>query len=132
MRLNILCDVHWESRVDRTLRDLSSSGYRGLFDSRDYGQGLSGIAVVLMCRNPSLKFKRRVRFVRKEKTLHMDIMLDFDQMRKADDPLRTQMVADRLADEVPSVLRKYSFPDFDEARFVEDLKGWLKTIGNPP
>ena len=61
MRLNLLCDAHWESRVDRGLNELSSTGYRSFFEARDYGKGLSGITVVFMCREPRLNFKQRVR-----------------------------------------------------------------------
>ena len=52
-------------------------------------------------------------------------MLNFDQMRQAEHEFRKRIVAERLAQEVPGILRKYSIPDFDEARFVEDLKSWL-------
>jgi hypothetical protein len=129
MRLNILCDAHWESRADRVLHALSATGYRSLFAARDYGQGLAGITVVLMCRDPSLKFKQRVRLVKKERKLYLDIMLDFDRMREADDGTRRGIVVERLASEIPAILSKYSIADFDEQRFVGDLRQWLEGIG---
>jgi hypothetical protein len=129
MRLIITYDAAWEARLDGVTKAFSLSGYRNLFDSRNYGEGLRGIAVILMCRDPNLKFKQRIRFVKKNKTLYMDIMLDLDQMRQANDDVRKKIVAERLADEVPTILCKYSIPDFDEARFVKDMKAWLKKIG---
>jgi hypothetical protein len=114
--------------LGRVLGDLSASGYRALFEERDYGQGLIGIGVVLMCRDPSLKFKRRISLAKKERTLYLDIMLDLDRMREADDETRRRIVVERLASEIPTVLSKYTIADFDDKRFTEDLKHWLKSI----
>ena len=52
-------------------------------------------------------------------------MLDLEEMRQADQQIRKKIVAERLADEVPDVLRKYSISDFDKVRFIEDFKSWL-------
>jgi hypothetical protein len=128
MKLNILCDANWESRLDSVLKDLSATDYRNLFNARNYGQGLIEVVVVLMCRNPRLNFKQRIRFAKKKMALSLDIMLDLDQMQKADDNTRRRIVIDRLTDELPVVLRKYSIPDFDETRFIDDLRSWLNGI----
>ena len=55
-------------------------------------------------------------------------MLDLEEMRQADQQIRKKIVAERLADEVPDVLRKYSISDFDKVRFIEDFKSWLLEI----
>jgi hypothetical protein len=128
MRLNLLSDAHWESRVDKVLDDLSARGYRNLFAGRDYGKGLSGITVVFMCQDPDLNLKKRVRFDAAEKKVYLDIMLDLDRMRQAEPAVRRTTIAERLAQEVPAALRKYAISDFDEPRFVEDLNTWLKEI----
>ena len=78
-----------------------------------------------MCRHPERNFKQRIRFAKKEKTLFMDIMLDLEQMRQAEHKDRKRIIAERVVDEVPIVLRKQSIEDFDEARFVHDLNNWL-------
>ncbi|MFT3684298.1 MAG: hypothetical protein QM783_05120 [Phycisphaerales bacterium] len=102
------------------------------FRSKEYGVGLAGIGVVLMCRNPELNFKRRIRFSRKEKILYMDVMLDLAQMRESHHNERKQIVFARLIEEVLAVVRKYSISEFDDARFAEDLKEWFVEIGEPP
>lgn len=81
-----------------------------------------------MCRNPELNFKRRLRLSKSDETLYMDIMLDLAQMRDADHDVRRQIVFERLLKEVPAVVRKYSIKDFDDARFAEDLKAWLREM----
>jgi hypothetical protein len=81
-----------------------------------------------MARNPELNFKRRIRFLKKVRTLYLDIMLDLEQLRQVDDNGRKRIVINRLEKEIPVVLQKYSIQDFDELRFVKDLKSWLKTV----
>jgi hypothetical protein len=95
------------------------------FVSKDYGVGLRGVGVVLMCRDPQLNFRRRLRFARKERIVYTDIMLKLEQMRHADYERRKRIVIERLLEEIPPVLRKYAILDFDEDRFAEDLKSWL-------
>jgi hypothetical protein len=81
-----------------------------------------------MYRNQSLRLKRRIRFVRKEKILYVDIMLDVEQMKQADVRAKKQIVIRRLIDEIPEVIRKYSIADFDRVRFNDDWNNWLKEI----
>jgi hypothetical protein len=126
MRFNLLSDAHWESRVDKVLNELSATGYRQFFEARDYGSGLCGITVVFMCREPSLNFKRRIRFSANEKKFYIDIMLDLNQMRGANNEERKRIVADRLIDELPLALQEKRISDFDQRRFVDDLNTWLK------
>jgi hypothetical protein len=128
MKFNILCDSEWDSMVSTALRELSRTGYRSLFEERDYGPGLRGLIVGFICRDPGLKFKRRIRFVKKEKNLYMDIMLSLDQMRHAKPDVRKRMILERLSEEVPTTLHKYVIPNFDAARFIADLNSWLKGI----
>jgi len=129
MRLNLLSDAHWESKVSKVLDELSSTGYRQLLAASDYGKGLSGITVVFMCQDPSLDLKQRIKFAKKDKKLYIDIVLQLDQMKLATPDARKRIVIERLADEVPAILHKLSIKDFDEPRFVKDLKSWLGSIG---
>jgi hypothetical protein len=129
MKFNLLSDANWDSRVGQAVGELLTRESRIFFEERDYGAGLVGIVVVFMCRDPNIKFKRRIRFVRKTKAIYMDIMLDFNQMKPATDEFRRRVVAERLLDEVPAVLGKYSIPDFDRQRFIADLSDRIRTNG---
>lgn len=131
MHLRITCDVNEGSGVGEVVGEISGPTRRH-FVPKDYGIGLAGVAVVLMCRDPERNFQRRLRFARKEKTVFMDVMLDLAQMREADHSGRKQIIRERLTEEIPAVVRKYSIGDFDDARFAEDLKAWLAEIGEPP
>lgn len=131
MHFRITSDANESSGVGEVVGDISGPT-RWHFEPKDYGPGVSGIGVVLMCRDPYLKFKRRIRFVKKDKktpyfdkTLYMDIMLDFPQMLELSHEQRKAVIIERLCNEIPTILRKYAFKEFDEPRFVDDLKNWL-------
>jgi len=129
MHFRITGDVASESGLAPIITEMSGAT-RQYFLSKDYGIGLLGIVVVLMCQDQDLKLKRRVRFARNDKKLYLDIMLDLDQMKRSDPKLRKRIVAERLIDEVPQVLGKYSLSDFNMVRFMADLNDWSMTIGN--
>jgi hypothetical protein len=79
MHFRITSDVNKESGVGEVVRELSGPT-RKHFVSRDYGSGLPFMGVVLMCRDPALDFKRRIRFAKKDRTLYMDVMLHLPDM----------------------------------------------------
>lgn len=119
MRFNILSDANWEAKIDHVQRVLDLWNF---FYHRNYGNDLSGgIVVVLMCRDPEYKFKQRIRFSKKEQKLYMDIMLDYLNFVTASHAQRRQMVAKHLQTEIPLVIAKYKFKDFDLERFSTDL-----------
>jgi hypothetical protein len=49
-------------------------------------------------------------------------------MKQAGFRTRKQIVAAKLATEIPDVIRKYSIDDFDEVKFDNDWKNWLTEI----
>ncbi len=128
MKLNILGDTHWESKVDQLIDALTELDYRSYFEEFDYGSGLNKIAVFLMCQNPELNLKQRIRLSKKEKTLYMDIMLDLPTMKSVDMSNRKRIVAEKLIQEIPAIVSKYKLPDFDTPRFIADLQAWIHSI----
>ena len=129
MKLNILGDTHWESKVDQIIDALTDLDYRSYFEELDYGSGLHKVAVFLMCQNPELNLKQRIRLSKKEKILYMDVMLDLPTMKSVDMPTRKRIVAEKLIKEIPSIISKYKLPDFDTPKFIADLHAWIHSIG---
>jgi hypothetical protein len=119
MRVNILSDSNWEAKLDHAMRALALHDF---FENRSYGQDLSGgIIVVLMCRDPDLKFKQRIRFSKKPQRLYMDIMLSLPEFISATHAQRRQILAARLTDDIPRIIAKYRFKKFDLPGFSNDL-----------
>lgn len=95
-RFNILADFCWESEVDKVLDRLSAIEYRRFFVEQYYGSSLEGITVVLMCQNPDLNLKQRIRFSKKEKKIYLDLMLDLNQFLLIDQRQKERVVAEKL------------------------------------
>ncbi len=129
MTMFITCDAWWESKVDKVLGDLEDLGYRRFFEEKDYGESVAEIGIILMCQRASLNLKQRIRFAKQKRDFSMDIMLDLEQMMQLDHESRRKIIAEKIVTEVPLVLRKYKFKDFDLPRFSKDLSDWFKQHG---
>lgn len=126
MDFRISADVHKDSKVDEVLYELELDEH---FSNRYYDDSGITIFIVLMCRAPYLNFKQRIRLSKTENCLYMDIMLDFEQMKDATPGERKSIVAEKLITEVPQIIAKYKFRDFDLGRFSADLKEWFENHG---
>src|SRR5688572_19040015 len=124
MHFRITSDANQESGVGEVADELSGPT-RQHFVPRDYGNGLPRLCVVLMCRDPHLDFKRRVRFSKNDETLYMDVMLHLSDMIPLTHDERRSVIVQRLEQEIPEVLTKYAFRDFDQSRFESDLHEWF-------
>ncbi len=119
MDVFITSDSNWEAKIAHATRTLS---LRPFFAERDYGPGLSALSIILMCRDPSLQFRRRLRLDRKKRDLHSDIMLDLPTMQTAGHAGRRSIIAERLLADIPPAIAKYRLPDFDLPRFTHDFQ----------
>ncbi|HEX6429921.1 MAG TPA: hypothetical protein VF008_19640 [Niastella sp.] len=126
MRFSLLCDAHQDAGLDKVLFRFSDLGLKRFFEERNYGDTLAGITIVLMCQNPALNIKQRIRHSKKEKKLYMDIMLDLDQFKQLSQEQRERIVAAKMFAELVPVLKKYKFGHFDVEAFEADLGSWLK------
>ena len=130
MNVFITGDSNVESGVVRVVVDLSGPT-ADYFAPRNYGASVAGIAIVLMCRDPELKFKQRRRFSKKDKTLYLDIMLDIVEMESLEHSERVDVASRAIITEVPAALERYRFEDFETDRFVSELTEWLVSRSRP-
>lgn len=126
MRFTITGDVDNRSGVQDVLNAISNNDLDDYFDERCYDDSGLELFVVLMCRDPSLKFSQRMRYSRGENVLYMDIMLDFERMRLAELKMRKVIIAEEIGKQVPKIIAKYDI-DFDSERFSKDLGNWFAT-----
>ena len=116
LRVTVLADMNWESKIDHALRVLELTKS---FDERnhDYGASLAKICVVIMCRDPDLAFKQRIRYQKADCIFSMDIMLRLPEVVVMRHPQRRRLLADCLLEQVPERLRRYRFAEFDHRTF---------------
>ena len=121
MKVSISCDADWEAKIDKVVYALSDLNYRRFFEERHYGSSLESILIGLMCQDPELNLKRRIRYTKKEKQLSLDIMLDINQFKQIDQRERNKIVIDKILSEVIPIIKKYKFEDFDTPKFEDDF-----------
>lgn len=127
-RFNILADFYWEAHLDKILDTFSELGYRKYFSEQDYGTSLEGLTVVLMCQDPNLNLKQRIRLSKGERKIYLDIMLDLPHFIKITQKEREKIVAEKLISEIPPIIAKYKLDDFNMVKFETDLKSWMSKI----
>ena len=123
MRVSVLADYDWRSKVDHAMRVLD---LRSTFSDRDYGPGLKNLVVVLNCRDPSLGYKQRVRLVKKTLTLYVDVMLDLPYFLTATHEQRRARIAEQLEVDVIAVLRRRQLKNFDCDTFEHDFGEFIR------
>ena len=128
MILGITCDIDWESRLDKVLDSIIDAGYKHYFEKRNYGSSLNEMFVVAMCRNPEYNFKQRIRLSKKEKVLYLDLMFDLNQFKVIEQNEREKIFATKFVTEIPPIVAKYKFDDFDLPQFEADLKKFLNKL----
>jgi len=127
-RFNILADFYWETNIDKVLDLLSDTGYRRFFLEQNYGSSLEGLTVVLMCQDPNLKLKQRIRLSKKERKIYLDIMLDLNQFMGLIQKEREKIIVEKLLSEIPPIIAKYKLEDFNVSKFEMDLQSQMSKI----
>ena len=123
-------DADWDTYVGRFGTEIVKMGIVDHFQKIDYGQGIKKIIILLLCRDPIFEFKPIINFTKKDKTLGMDIMFDFELMKTISMEERKAIIAQKLHDEVPVIVRKYKkIEDFDHERFIKDFQQWIVNLG---
>lgn len=129
MRFGFTSDTNYEAKVDQVTGEFPQREIEDWLHFKNYGTDLVGIGIVLMCRNPEYNFKQRIRMDRKNKTLYIDLMLDYyyfiSDVTQED---RINVVANKIINELPPIIKKYKLKDFDTDLFMSDLKGFLEKI----
>jgi hypothetical protein len=122
MRFNILGDYTASSGVGIVLDNLTDKKYREFFQGKNYSQEIENITVVIMCQNPALELKQRIRFSKKEKKIYLDIMLDLSLISSMSYLQKETYIIERIVKEVPIIIEKYKIKDFNLVQFNTDLQ----------
>jgi hypothetical protein len=126
-RIFITADYWHETRLGVIVRDPLFHELERNLSSIDYGSSIKKIGIILFCND--MEWKPRIRFLKKDLCLELDIVFDFLEMYNAEDFERKEIVGQRLLSDLEQIIRKYKFNDFDLPRFLHDFEGELKRIG---
>ncbi|MFT3935795.1 MAG: hypothetical protein QM726_19360 [Chitinophagaceae bacterium] len=127
-RFNILSDTNWETKVENAIDLLD--GIQHYFEMRNYGKGLAGIVLVVMCRDPRLKFKQRKRFLKKNNYLYLDIMLDYSEMiSTTDNFLKARIIVEKIKQELFPILANYNLNNVELAKLETDFNNFIRSKG---
>ncbi|RZF55980.1 hypothetical protein EXE30_04055 [Acinetobacter halotolerans] len=126
-QFNLMSDTSLGSGVLEAKQHITTTQFYRLIESENYGSDLNGIAIVLMCREENSMFKQRLRFSKKEKVLYMDIMLDYDKFSILSHKQRISEICRVLLTEIPLIVKKYKFKDFDLDLFINKLNYWFES-----
>ena len=127
MECNIFGDCDHYSGLPDVLHWLSRPEQEEVF-AKDYGDGLGSIAVVLVCSQLMDGFKPRIRHAKKAKRLSMDIILNFNQFVGLTAGTRKKHVVEALLEDVPRIVTKYNFDNFNTELFVSDFKEYYSGL----
>lgn len=128
MKLFITTDSNWEAKIEKVADALYDTGYVSFFEQQNYGTSLNGISIVLMCRDKNLNFKQRIRFIRNEKIIYMDLMFNIDEFLNISQGEREKIVVNKIIEEVPKIVAKYKLADFNLTKFNKNLNKWMTKI----
>ena len=125
MVIFITSDSNREAEIHTVISKIKSQGIADYFGVKNYGNDLVDVSLFLICRDPQYNFKQRIKFKKAEKRLYIDIMFDLYEMVNAGMETRQKIVVHKLINEIPPIIEKYKFKDFDLVKFEADWKNCL-------
>ena len=117
-----------ESDVGGIVGSISASTMRR-FDAASYGSNLKEIVITIVCRDPSRSFKRPDRFSKADKTLYMDVVINFGLSCELTRQELVNLILGQIVTNLSATLRKYRLKDFAEMTFTKDLREWFTELG---
>lgn len=116
------------SDVGEIVGSISASTMRR-FDATSYGSNLKEIVITIVCRDPSRTFKRPDRFSKVDKTLYMDVVIDFGLSCGLTRKELVNLILGEIVTKLSLTLKKYDLKDFADVTFTKDLREWFIELG---
>jgi hypothetical protein len=121
MKLSINLDYDLEAGDLLLLTGEIRGAIKNFFIAKEYGSGMSCIAIIINCRPSYLNHKLRKRFDKKSKVLYMDVMNNFEIMCELSEPDKLDLVTRNFYSSIESIKGyKKKIVDFDFDSFEKD------------
>ena len=124
-KFHLISDTFFSSGILEAKQRITNNQLHKIIESEIYGDDLNGIVICLMCCDPDIIFKRRLRFSKKEKVLYMDIILNHDQFSVMSHEQRISEICKILLEKIPLIFKKYKFNNFNSSKLMKNLEDWF-------
>lgn len=128
MILQFSGDYYDVSGFDDLIFSINNNKLDDYFIPKSYGNDLNKIFIVSRCLKKENEYKPSIRLRKSDSTLLIDIMFDLKSMIKATKRERREIFIKKINEELPPIIKKYKFKDFDLERFMADFNTYVKEI----
>ncbi len=121
--------LEWDETIGVLASDMYPirEGLELLLQSKQYGEGVSVIWIVLIARERELKLRKR--FVKKARRLEFDVILDFQGIYNlGSKEAKILAVKQGLAQGIESVVSRYKKLDFKGNDLIKDSNAFLLAL----
>lgn len=125
MEIFLTCDAHWESGVENIIDDFYDNNLENTFALKQYGEYLNRISIILICQNPVLNLKQRLKYSKRDQNIYIDIILNLNEFQRITDSEKKQIIKKKMLQEIPNAIRKFKVSDFNLEEFISDLQNWF-------
>lgn len=93
------------------------------FKNRNYGNGITFIAIGVISVHPQFDFfcKIRKKYSKTKKILEYDVKLDHEKLKNADKKMILEMLHQHILESF-SIFEEKKIPDFDKDSFIKDIE----------
>lgn len=128
MKVKITGDSHADSGLSKIIHIISEP-CEERFACRNYGSGLEYFGVILICLPRYIEFKQRINRSIKKSSLFIDVIVDYELMKRSPKSEKLNCVTDVLFSEVNRIITSRNLGDFDKGSFLFDWAGWIDDLG---
>ena len=120
--------LEWDEECGLSMRNMYPlrEAIEAHFQQKCYGTSVKKIWIVLGFQVKD--YKQRKRYVKGERMLTFDILMDFQAVRNAQIEEKKKLVRAQLIETTEELLKKYKFEDFATDSFIVDFKNVVNDL----
>jgi len=121
-------DYYETSGFDDIIFTMDNNRLDDYFIPKKYGHSLNKIFIVSRCLKKENEYKPSTRLRKADLVLLIDLMFELPTMEQATQKERREIFIKKMNEELPPIIKKYKFKDFDLDRFMEDFNIYVDEI----
>lgn len=122
MQIVFGAEIAFESQANIVM-DKFTDSIIDYFEDKFYSQELRRLGLIIICRPKAPHIKQRNRYVKKEGTFYLDIMIDYEKMINANRVTKEILFWQGLSQLLPFIYKlKKKISDLDAEKFQIDVE----------